>query len=149
MLALASNAVVSFSAAPLQAASRIGLAVVGAGCVYFAYIIIRYLFWHDLERGWGSIVCTLLILGGLQLFFIGLIGEYLARVFEEVKRRPLYLLKQKPKRRGRRREQALEATVTTGAELRRASSRRVGAIEGVVTAAVPPPPVEPEPAAHQ
>ncbi len=99
MLALASNAVYSFSAKPLQASSRLGLFVTLCGAGYMAYIITRYFLFRDLLRGWGSVMCTLLILGGLQLFFIGLIGEYLARVFDEVKGRPLYLLKQKPLRR--------------------------------------------------
>ena len=47
----------------------------------------------------GSLIATVLILGGLQLAFIGLIGEYLVRVFEEAKGRPLYLFKQQPPRR--------------------------------------------------
>ena len=100
MLRLASNAVFSFSAAPLQTASRVGMLAMCAGFAYLAYIVGRYLLNpHDLVPGWSSVVCTMVILGGLQLVFIGLIGEYLARIFEEVKGRPLYLFKQKPRRR--------------------------------------------------
>jgi glycosyltransferase involved in cell wall biosynthesis len=47
-------------------------------------------------RGWGSLIGTILIIGGIQLMFIGMTGEYLARVFEESKRRPLYFFKQQP-----------------------------------------------------
>lgn len=99
MFRLASTAVFSFSAAPLRTASRVGLATIAAGFAYLAYIFVRYALYHDLVPGWSSVVCSIVILGGLQLFFIGLIGEYLARIFEEVKGRPLYLFKQKPPRR--------------------------------------------------
>lgn len=102
MLRLASNAVFSFSAAPLQSSARVGMLAIAAGLLYLVYVVGRYLLWHDLVPGWSSVVCCMVILGGLQLFFIGLIGEYLARIFEEVKRRPLYLLKQKPARSARR-----------------------------------------------
>jgi hypothetical protein len=50
----------------------------------------------DTVPGWGSTVSVLLIIGGTQLVFIGLIGEYLSRIFEETKHRPLYVLKQRP-----------------------------------------------------
>jgi len=96
MLALAREAVFSFSATPVRLATRGGAAVAACGGVYLLYVIIRYFTEHDLERGWGSLIATVLILGGLQLAFIGLIGEYLVRVFEEAKGRPLYLFKQRP-----------------------------------------------------
>jgi dolichol-phosphate mannosyltransferase len=50
----------------------------------------------DFVRGWGSLIGTLMIIGGVQLIFIGMVGEYLARIFEESKRRPLYFFKQMP-----------------------------------------------------
>lgn len=102
MLRLASNALFSFSAAPLQTASRMGLAAIVAGAAYLSYIFARYAIYRDLVPGWSSVVGSVVILGGLQLLFIGLIGEYVARVFDEVKGRPLYLFKQKPPRRRRR-----------------------------------------------
>jgi dolichol-phosphate mannosyltransferase len=96
MVSLALDAVFSFSAAPMRAAARLGLALLIPGALYFAYILWRYLAMDDFVRGWGSLICTVLIIGGIQLIFIGIIGEYLARIFEESKRRPLYLFKQKP-----------------------------------------------------
>jgi polyisoprenyl-phosphate glycosyltransferase len=60
------------------------------------FILARYFAYGDLVRGWGSLVSVTLILGGVQLAFIGLIGEYLARIFEQSKGRPLYILKQQP-----------------------------------------------------
>jgi dolichol-phosphate mannosyltransferase len=96
-LALAWDAILSFSATPMRLATRVGAVVSGCGAAYLAYVVARYFLLADLERGWGSLMATLLVLGGLQLTFIGLMGEYLVRVFEESKRRPLYLFKQDPR----------------------------------------------------
>jgi len=96
MLSFAREAVFSFSAAPLRFATGGGTLVAACGGVYLVYVLVRYLTLDDLARGWGSLIATVLILGGVQLVFIGLIGEYLVRVFEEAKGRPLYLFKQQP-----------------------------------------------------
>lgn len=96
MLGLALDALFSFTTAPIKLATRIGFTVVMLGAAYLAYILGRYVFIGDLVPGWGSLICTLMLLGGTQLVFVGLIGEYIARVFEEAKGRPLYVLKQKP-----------------------------------------------------
>ena len=96
MFGLAVDALLSFSASPMRIASRMGAVLAVFGFVYLAYIIERYLFVGDLVPGWGSTVSVLLIVGGMQLVFIGLTGEYLSRIFEETKRRPLYLFKQRP-----------------------------------------------------
>ena len=96
MTALAADALLSFSAAPMRLASRMGVALLVPGAVYFVYILVRYVTMNDFVRGWGSLIGTLLVIGGIQLIFIGLVGEYLARIFEESKRRPLYFFKQTP-----------------------------------------------------
>ncbi len=96
MVTLSIDALLSFSAAPMRVASRFGAMLVLPGIAYFFYIVGRYVFVGDLVPGWGSILSVLLIIGGAQLIFIGLIGEYLARIFEQTKHRPLYLFKQKP-----------------------------------------------------
>ena len=96
MIALALDAVFSFSAAPMRLATRLGMALFVPGILYFVYILMRYVTMNDFVRGWGSLICTLMIIGGIQLMFIGIIGEYLARIFEESKRRPLYFFKQAP-----------------------------------------------------
>ena len=96
MVALALDALFSFSAAPMRIAARVGLALIVPGALYFLYILFRYFTMNDFVRGWGSLICTLMIIGGIQLVFIGIIGEYLARIFEESKRRPLYFFKQVP-----------------------------------------------------
>ena len=96
MVALALDAVFSFSAEPLRLALRTGIAVAFAGFAYLAWTLIYGYLIHGLVPGYASLIGVTLILGGFQLMFIGLIGQYLARVFEEVKGRPLYLLKQEP-----------------------------------------------------
>lgn len=96
MIAFAADAAFSFSAAPIRLGIRLGLAVVGLGSLYFAYILARAFFFGDLVAGWGSLMSVLLILGGLNLTLVGLVGSYVARVYEEAKDRPLYFLKQGP-----------------------------------------------------
>jgi polyisoprenyl-phosphate glycosyltransferase len=98
MIGLALDALFSFSAAPMRVATRIGLALLVPGTLYCLYILARYLVMDDFVRGWGSLIGTLMIIGGTQLVFLGIIGEYLARIFEESKRRPLYFFKQTPDR---------------------------------------------------
>ncbi|HUE71458.1 MAG TPA: glycosyltransferase family 2 protein [Pirellulaceae bacterium] len=93
MIRLAMAAVVSFSSAPLRMATRLGLFVSAAGFAYLLYILLAWLFFERIEPGWTSTISVILILGGVQLVFMGLLGEYLAVVYEEAKQRPLYLLK--------------------------------------------------------
>lgn len=96
MIALSLDAVFSFSATPIKLGTRIGALTGFLGFIYLCYALGRYWLVRDLVPGWGSLISVILILGGMQLTFIGLIGEYLARVFEEVKNRPRYLLRQQP-----------------------------------------------------
>ena len=96
MLALSFDALFSFSAEPLRLTLRTGLVVTVSGFFYLAWTLIKGYLLHALVPGYSSLIGVVIILGGFQLTFIGLIGEYLARVFEQVKGRPLYLLKQEP-----------------------------------------------------
>jgi len=98
MLALALNGIFSFSSVPLRIASRLGVLLVVCGVGYLAYVLVRYFLGGGMVAGWSSLICTMLILGGTQLVFTGLIGEYLARVYEEAKQRPLYFFKEEPSR---------------------------------------------------
>ncbi len=92
MARMALDAVLSFSVAPIRLATHAGLAVSALGALYLAYVVVRHLAYGDLVQGWASLLCVTLILGGAQLLFIGLIGEYLARAYTELKARPLYVL---------------------------------------------------------
>lgn len=96
MLRLAFDALFSFSVAPVRLAVRLGVCVACLGVAYLAYVLGRYALRGDLVPGWGSLISVVLILGGAQLMFVGLIGEYVARMLVELKARPLYLLKQAP-----------------------------------------------------
>jgi glycosyltransferase involved in cell wall biosynthesis len=96
MVALALDAVFSFSATPLRLALRFGLTMAVLGFIYLIWTVVPGLLSGDLVPGYASLIGVTITLGGCQLAFIGLIGEYLARVFEEVKRRPIYSIKQYP-----------------------------------------------------
>jgi dolichol-phosphate mannosyltransferase len=89
---LAWDGVTSFSAAPLRLAFYLGLGIFLLSACYGAVAVVARLAGHTPE-GWTSVLVSVLAIGGLQMIFIGLIGEYLARVFDEVKGRPAYLLK--------------------------------------------------------
>jgi glycosyltransferase involved in cell wall biosynthesis len=90
---LAIEGFTSFTTAPLKVATYIGLATaVGAFC-YSLFVIYKTLMFGDPVRGYPSLMVVVLFLGGMQLMALGIIGEYLGRMFNETKRRPLYLLK--------------------------------------------------------
>ncbi|HVZ23085.1 MAG TPA: glycosyltransferase family 2 protein [Vicinamibacterales bacterium] len=95
MFGLALDAVFSFSTLPIRLASRIGALIACAGVLYLAYVVWGYKFRTDFVAGWASLISVVLIIGGTQLVFIGLIGEYLARTYEESKHRPLYLVRER------------------------------------------------------
>jgi dolichol-phosphate mannosyltransferase len=97
MVRLASDALFSFSSAPVRLATRMGLAVVACGLLYLAYILYALIARPEqIVPGWTSLVIVVLILSGVQILLIGLIGEYIARIFDEAKGRPLYFFKQCP-----------------------------------------------------
>jgi glycosyltransferase involved in cell wall biosynthesis len=89
---LALEGITSFSTAPLKASSYIGFATAASAFIYAAVILTRTLLWGDEVRGFPTLIVVILFLGGMQLMVLGIIGEYVARMFIEVKQRPLYLL---------------------------------------------------------
>ncbi len=84
--------ITSFSVVPLKVASYVGIITAVAAFAYGAYIIVKTLLFGDPARGYPTLAVLVLFLGGLQLMALGIIGEYLARMFVEVKQRPLYLV---------------------------------------------------------
>jgi len=86
--------ITSFSVVPLKVASYIGFATALTAFTYGAYVIGKTLLYGDPARGYPTLIVVVLFLGGLQLMALGIIGEYLARMFIEVKQRPLYLVQQ-------------------------------------------------------
>ncbi len=83
--------ITSFTIAPLKIATYLGLTVALCAFAYGSYIVIRTLFIGDPVPGFPTVIVTVLFLGGVQLIVLGLLGEYIGRVFNETKRRPLYL----------------------------------------------------------
>jgi dolichol-phosphate mannosyltransferase len=91
MLRFAADAIVSFSFAPLRVATGLGLAASGLSFAYAVYAVLARLLGWGVVHGWASLMVAVLFLGGVQLVSLGIIGEYVGRVYDEVKRRPLYV----------------------------------------------------------
>jgi glycosyltransferase involved in cell wall biosynthesis len=96
MLRLAVDAVCSFSDAPLKVATNLGWTIALLSILYGIVTIIRFFFeGSSFQPGWASIIVVVSFLSGVQLITLGLIGEYIGRIYDEVKRRPLYLVGQR------------------------------------------------------
>jgi polyisoprenyl-phosphate glycosyltransferase len=92
MLRFALNGLMSFSLVPLQLASYLGFLISSIGFFYIVYAIGLKLFTDQVVLGWTSVMVAVLFLGGVQLVSLGIIGEYIGRIYEEVKQRPLYVV---------------------------------------------------------
>lgn len=86
--------IVSFTTAPLRLATIVGVVSCAVSFIYALYIMIRTLVRGIDVPGYASLLCFILFLGGLTLLCIGIVGEYLARTYLEVKRRPIYIVKE-------------------------------------------------------
>lgn len=91
MIRFALDAVTGFSTAPLRFASHIGLLLTGASLLLVLYILFGWLT-HSAVQGWTSTMLVVVVVGAVQMFVLGMIGEYLGRLYVESKRRPLYLV---------------------------------------------------------
>lgn len=89
---LAIEGITSFTTAPLRIATILGLIVALWALCYMAWIIMKVLIWGDPVAGYPTIMTVMLFLGAVQLMAIGILGEYLGRVFNETKKRPTYLV---------------------------------------------------------
>ena len=92
LLNLALNGIMSYSTAPLRIATIVGILVSLIAFIYLVYILVTTLLYGDPVAGYPTIMVTMLFLGGIELLGIGIIGEYLGRVFNEVKGRPGYFI---------------------------------------------------------
>ncbi|QJT81349.1 glycosyltransferase family 2 protein [Kosakonia sp. MUSA4] len=92
---LALEGITSFSTFPLRMWTYIGLFVAGLSFLYGAWMIIDTMAFGNPVRGYPSILVSILFLGGVQLIGIGVLGEYIGRIYVEVKNRPRYILKEK------------------------------------------------------
>lgn len=92
LINLAIDGLTSFTTSPLRISSFLGFGVSLAAFVYIVYLLVRPLFGVSTGDGYSSLMAVILFLGGVQLLSIGIIGEYIARIFLETKGRPLYLV---------------------------------------------------------
>ena len=91
MLRFSLDAIASFSHLPLQIATYLGFLFAGVAFIAIPVVIILH-FTGGYLPGFGAVTITILMIGGLQLIALGLIGEYVGRIYDEVKRRPLYIV---------------------------------------------------------
>ncbi|HEY5561711.1 MAG TPA: glycosyltransferase family 2 protein [Clostridiaceae bacterium] len=89
---LAKNGITSFSTAPLRAIMLLGYSIAIISGVYVVFIIGKTILFNDHVKGYPSLACLILFLSAVQLISIGIIGEYLGRIFYETKNRPLYFI---------------------------------------------------------
>jgi len=92
---LAFDGLVSYSYVPLRVVSNVGLLVSAAALGYMGYLLLARLFGGTPIAGWTSTIVIVLFLGGVQLLSLGVIGEYVGRIFEEVKQRPHYVVRER------------------------------------------------------
>lgn len=85
--------IIGFSTMPLALASVMGVLFCLLSFIIILFIIIRTLVWGDPVNGWPSLACIMFFIGGIQLFCIGILGNYLAKTYLETKKRPIYIIK--------------------------------------------------------
>lgn len=95
MLHFAGDAVTSFSATPIRFVAALGFASVALCLVALAWTLYVRLFTDATVAGWTSVIVVVLFLGGVQLLSLGIIGQYVGRIFDEVKERPLYFVEER------------------------------------------------------
>jgi glycosyltransferase involved in cell wall biosynthesis len=94
LINLAIEGVTSFSVTPLRISSILGFIISIVAFIYMIVIIAKTLIWGDPVAGYPSLMCIILFLGGIQLLSLGIIGEYLGRIFNETKNRPTYIARE-------------------------------------------------------
>lgn len=92
MLSLSLDGIITFSPNLLRISTVIGFLVMISSLIGALYVIFSNVVLHATVQGWSSIMVTVLFFGGIQLFTVGILSEYLGRVYEEVKQRPLYII---------------------------------------------------------
>lgn len=89
------DGIIAFSEFPLIISAVVGMLSFILAIIALIFIVVRALIFGDPTSGWPSLVCIILALGGLQLFCLGILGQYLGKTFLETKKRPIYILKEK------------------------------------------------------
>lgn len=94
LFAYSIRGILAFSTAPLQIASVLGFLSTLGAFAYMTFVFFKWLLCGDPVGGWPTLICVVLLLGGLQLFVIGILGLYVAGIFRETKHRPVYVVKE-------------------------------------------------------
>jgi glycosyltransferase involved in cell wall biosynthesis len=94
LMRYAIDGIVDFSTAPLAVASTVGFMSCLAALMGVIVIVTRTLIWGDPVAGWPSLACIVLFIGGMQLFSVGILGEYMSRTYLEAKHRPVYITRE-------------------------------------------------------
>ena len=97
LMKYAIEGIISFSTAPLIISAYVGIFLCLISFILIIIIIFKTLLFGDPAQGWPSLACIILMVGGIQLFFLGIIGTYLSKIYLEVKERPVYIIKEKSK----------------------------------------------------
>ncbi len=85
--------IISFSNTPIHMASYMGMGLTALSALALIFVVVRALIFGDEVAGWPSLVCIITFLGGVQLFVMGMMGQYISKTYMEVKRRPHYIIK--------------------------------------------------------
>ena len=88
------DGILAFSTTPLVLSAFVGLLFCLIAFITILFIIIKTLIWGDPVSGWPSLVCIIVFVSGIQLFFFGVMGMYLSKLYMEVKGRPIYIIKE-------------------------------------------------------
>jgi len=95
MLKLAMDGIMSFSFKPLKIATWLGSFISAASFVYLITVLLQHLIWpQTTQPGWASLIAAILFFNGITLLMLGIIGEYIGRIYDEVKNRPLYIVRE-------------------------------------------------------
>ncbi len=92
LMNFAIDGITAFSTWPLRVATGIGLLSAALAFLYGGWVVFEYVMWGNRVSGWSTLIVCLLLFSGAQMVFLGLLGEYIGRIFEEVKRRPVYIV---------------------------------------------------------
>ena len=88
------NGIINFSNTPLDIASFFGIVMTFVSFIMLLVVVIRKLLFGDPVAGWASTICVIIFIGGIQLFCIGIMGQYIGKTYMETKKRPIYIIKE-------------------------------------------------------
>lgn len=94
LMSLSFNGLYNFSNYPIKWIARFGLLAIGSSLLYFTWVVIKKYFFGNVPDGFTALLFMIILFGGLQLLAIGIIGQYIIRIFFQVKNRPSYIVKE-------------------------------------------------------